>query len=109
MGTTTPFIVRLDANDPGLDQYSNIQYKDGWHTIVGPRKGLSAIYNEFLGLQCDWYGILADDIIPETQEWDVRLIDAAGKDGVAYGDDGINGKNRATHFAIGGSLVRELG
>lgn len=104
-GMTTPAAVRLDSDDPCIGGYMSIE--TDWEMVVGDRVPLSEAYNEFFGRRLPWYGIFADDVLPETPRWDVRLIEAAGNDGVAYGDDGIGDK--PTHFVIGGGLAEEIG
>jgi hypothetical protein len=108
-GMTTPARIRVDEDDPCLGSYVALDVPGGWEICIGKCEGLSAAYNEALSRTEDWFGIICDDVVPETPAWDVRLIEAAGKDGLAYGDDGINGAARATHFAVGGDLVREVG
>ncbi len=102
------FILMLDDDDPMLGGYRQIAYPSNWRMRIGPRAALSEIYNrvfeEFPLLP--WYGILADDVTPETPGWDKKLIEAAGNDGMAYPDDGIE---EPTHFCLGGDLVREMG
>lgn len=73
--------------------------------------GLAALYNEAFQACPDrpWYGVMADDVVPETPGWAEALIETAGNDGLAFGDDRINGSNHATHFVLGGGLVREMG
>ncbi len=103
---STSFLLMLDDNDPMLGGYAPLP--DNWHVRVNERMPLSAIYNaafhEFSDL--DWLGIFADDVTPETPGWDTKLIEMAGSDGMAYGDDGIGAP---THFCLGGDLVREMG
>lgn len=106
-----PLWLRIDDDDPELARYLHLDGMPAGTTKVGPRVGLSALYNEaFLAFpDRPWYGVLADDIVPETPGWDSALIEAAGTDGLAFGDDGINGPAHATHFVLGGDLVREFG
>lgn len=109
--TSTPFLICIDADDPLRESYLALDLPDGWAIRTGPRDTLSAIYNAALSAHpgLDWYGVVADDIVPETPGWDRILIATAGRDGLAYGDDGINGARHATHFVLGGDLVRSTG
>ncbi len=104
-GAVTPVLLGLDSDDPMLGAYPPIE------STIGVRRPLSVIYNEAFEKypDLDWYGIFADDVVPETSGWDIALIEAAGNDGMAWGDDGINGPDHATHFVLGGDLVREIG
>lgn len=105
---TTPAWVRLDDDDPMLGGYER---PPGWTFAVGPRKPLDGIYAEAFAAMpsLGWYGFLADDVLPRTMNWDRILIETAGRDGLAFGDDGINGEAHAAHFVLGGDLVRDIG
>ena len=105
---STEVIVQLDDDDPMLGGYTDLPFN--WTLSITPRKILSERYNEvFEGWShLKWYGFLADDVVPETDGWDRTLISGAGKDGLAYGDDGID-PTRPTHFVLGGDLVRQMG
>ena len=106
-GMSTPALLRLDDDDPYLDDYLRIEIN--WEVVVSKRIPLSEVYNEVYNRNLDWYGFLADDILPETKRWDRLLVEAAGKDSLAFGEDGINGDTRAVHFVLGGGLVRSIG
>ncbi len=111
VGLPTPIFVRLDKDDPMLQGYMDICWPCERRSFIGERVALSEVYNRMLKARpdLDWYGFLADDVIPETPGWDRLLVEAAGKDGLAFGDDGINGDTHATHFVLGGDLVRSVG
>ena len=108
---TSPVHLRLDKDDPTLEEYLKIPFGDLWTVVVGERAGLGKIINSFYvdhsGLS--WYGFLADDVVPETSEWDRQLIAEAGNDNLAHAFDGKHGKNFATHFVLGGGLVESIG
>ena len=114
-GCVSPVWMRLDDDDPTLDQYMNIPRPSQWVIVVGERKPLSDIYAEHYEAHPDsrWYGFIADDVVPETPFWERTLTRAAllpsRKQGLAFGDDGINGGNHATHFILNGKMVREVG
>lgn len=104
-GASTPLWLRLDHDDPMLAKYSG-----PWERHVGPRLPLSEIYNEAFRLfpSAEWYGFIADDVVPETHGWDRKLIEVAGSDGMAVpaGGDTTGG---TPHFVLGGDLVRSVG
>ena len=108
---TTPVLVRVDEDDEMLGGYREIDYPHNWSLVVGRPGLLSEIYNDIYRVLPDlfWYGFLADDVVPETEIFDRLLISAAGSNGLAFGDDSINGPDHAPHFVIGGDLVREFG
>lgn len=108
-GATTGGFLWLDSDD--AHQYAAIKLPDGWSVIVHERIGLGPLQNEFFRLHPDlpWYGMIADDIVPTSQRWDTKLIESAGLDGVAYGDDTIQREKQCTHGVLGGDFVRALG
>lgn len=112
-GATAPVRVRLDQDDPDLDSYHEIVLPKNWLKVVRPRLtgGANAAHAEMFAEfpNLDWYGLLADDVVPRTNGWDKALIEAAGKDKLAFADDGFQGGNLATHPLIGGDLIRAIG
>lgn len=110
---THPCWVRLDDDDPKLAEYDDIALPDGWLKTVGPRLpnrcngAVEEMYRLFPTESV--YGLMADDLIPRTQYWDRRLIEAAGNNRLAYADDGFQHETVATHPVIGGDLVRTIG
>lgn len=103
---STPLLLILDEDDPLLGGY-DIDFPMTWIIKIGKRKPLSEYYNE-VPMNLDWYGFIADDVVPKTQGWDTKLIDLAGSDGMAIP---IGGHHQyiAPHFVLGGDLVREAG
>ncbi|MFQ5622446.1 MAG: hypothetical protein ACE5FS_03520 [Paracoccaceae bacterium] len=93
--------LRVDYDDPELAAYHGLKLGDSWDIVTGPRKPLSAIYNEFPP-DWPWYGFIGDDVMPETPEWEDVMVSAAGSDGMAHPSD-------PAHFVLAGALVREMG
>ncbi len=112
-GATTAAVLCVDRDDPMIAGYKSLSMPSGlgWRMMVGKRKRLSAWYNRAFKRwpALPWYGVFADDVLPETPGWDRELVALAGEDRLAFGDDGINGGERATHFVVGGALVRRMG
>lgn len=102
---TTPVWLRLDDDD----RFAQV-YDVPWETHIGPRIPLSELYNEAFRLlpYADWYGFIADDVVPETTGWDRTLIEIAGADGMAV-PNGAHELGGAPHFVLGGDLVRSVG
>jgi len=71
-------------------------------------KTITQIFNEAFKKSSDkdFYMMLNDDIIFETDNWDLKL---ANKGRISYGNDGIQGKNLCTFPMIDGDIVRALG
>lgn len=107
-------VLWLDDDDyeKHKEIYEKIELPVGWKLVVAPNynKGTGHISNLFFEMfpQEPWYGFMCDDVVPETLHWDRKLIEAAGEDGLSYGDDGINPEH-ASHPCVGGALIRSLG
>ncbi len=105
-----PVWLRLDEDDPSLPDYLALPFPPPWKREVGPRVPLSAIYNKAYerAPETPWWGLIADDVVPETPEWDLKLVEAAGSGGMAVPAGGHDPEG-APHFVLGGDLVREIG
>ena len=108
---STPVYVRLDNDDPQLDQLSNLPWPGTFVVHTGPRQGISRAMNEVFIKHPneDWYGFLADDLLPQTPYWDLKLIERAGKYNISYPNDQGKDTTLPTHPCIGGDLVRAIG
>ena len=109
--TASPIYVRLDDNDPELEQMADLPWPDYCEIVIGPQVRMRAAMEEMLGRYPaePWYGILADDAIPRTFQWDQRLISAASPADISYGDEVWEKKNRICFPCVGGDLVRFVG
>lgn len=104
-------IVNRTPEDEDLKGYLDLHFPpvwklalyDGEHSIW-PKLNHFCMRNQ----NDDWFGHIQDDCVPKTKEWDRILIEEAGKDGVAYGDDNILRGKWATNWVIGGDLQREM-
>jgi hypothetical protein len=104
--------VLYDDNDPRIDVYERLSHpRDFCRIMTCESDGIGEKYQEGFRLYPneDWYGLIGDDNVPVTHEWDKRLIEAAGADGVAWPKDGINDGSFGTLLVIGGDLIREMG
>jgi hypothetical protein len=105
--------VRLDEDDPKLAEYQALSYPEHWIVEIGPtpdRRCVGAVDEMFQKYPNEkFYGLLGDDLLPRTDRWDVHLAKAAGTSRLAFGDDGHNHANLATHPVVGGDLVRAIG
>lgn len=103
--------LRLDDCDPFLHDLLNLNWPKNFEIIVGPREGLRAALNEGSNKypNKNWYGLLADDLVPATECWDQYLINKAGLKQISYPND-LGGKPKLpTHPVVGGDLVRAVG
>ena len=111
VGSSTPGRLAVDADDPKLDEYCAVALPDNWQIAVFPRLSMGAKTNavwEMNRLE-PWYGYIDDDALPRTWEWDKRLVEAAGANGIAHCWNGIGNEKLASQPVLGGDLVRELG
>lgn len=102
--------VRLDQCDPELEQLLNLSWPAEFRIQIGSRCGLSASINEIFEHYPNepWYGILADDLVPHTLDWDANLIKHCGAWQISYAND-LGSRDWPTHPCIGGELVRAVG
>lgn len=110
MESSTPGVLWLDEDD--ANNYSDVEIPDGWDKLVMPRYGGTGIMtNKFYELYpCEpWYGLLGDDVVPRTKNWDTKLVEAAGISGLSYANDLLRGEKHASHPVVGGLLARKLG
>jgi hypothetical protein len=108
---STPVYVRIDNDDPCVSELTSLDWPNTFNIIVGEREGLRAAMQEMFvkNPHEDWYGLLADDLLPRTQKWDLLLIEQAGKKSISYPNDLGEYKDLPTHPIAGGDLIRELG
>lgn len=108
---STPVYVRLDLDDPEIESLKKLPWPTEFNIFIAPRRGLSPSMNEVFEFYPDepWYGLLADDLLPQTPLWDQALIDAAGTLNISYPNDQGNNPDLPTHPCVGGDLVRKIG
>ena len=109
---TARIFVRLDDDDPVLEQYEALLIgRRRFLLRTGPRTRMPGALNEAFRefpFEC-CYGIMGDDVVPRTEHWDWDLFKAAGLWKIAYGRDGLNDEAHATHPLMGGHLARAWG
>lgn len=108
-GASTPVWLRIDLDDSVCGAYRAPHPM--WTRVIGPRKILSELYAEAFRMSRDspWFGFIADDVVPETEKWDTKLIELAGRDGMAVPSGGHADYHGSPHFVLGGDLVRSVG
>lgn len=113
--------VRLDYDDPALGDYLNLPELTHLKvlTVQGRRSRFGPSLNELARYAVDdgmdFIGMFADDVVPITPRWDIRLMaaldDVEGL-GVAYGDDGLRDKHAPdlpTHYITQAEVYQRLG
>lgn len=108
---TTQGIVAIDKTDPKILEYESLKLPDNWTLNIYPEMSMvervNTVFKEYPTEE--WYGNMDDDSVPMTQEWDKRLIEAAGKDHIAHCWNGIGNDSIVCQCVIGGDLAREIG
>ena len=109
-GATLPVWVMLDHSNAW--HYKDIELPEHFRTIkvsAGARIGdiFNVVFKHYPNE--DFYGIIADDVVPETFRWDILLREACLPDRMAWGLDGGHDETLPRHPFIGGDLVRRLG
>lgn len=110
---TLPVCIIVDEDDPG-----NFELPENWKVFESSKsRDLNSAFNTGFAAfpHAEFYGIMADDIVPQTPGWDIKLRDACLEHYIAWGDDGIRQVNAltapalCTHPFIKGDLVRAWG
>lgn len=105
-------VVGLDYGDPKTQEYRDLNLHQSFTflTVGNPNPGACFVQNKIFEAypNADVYGIVADDVIPTTKHWDVKLAKAA-VGGVSFCADGMHDGRFATHPFIDGDLVRKYG
>lgn len=106
-GFQTPGLLILDRDDQ--HNYQGVSLPEGWEIIVRPRMYLSEKINVGVAYkpQEPWYGVLNDDHLPQTPDWDRRLVEAVKNQKIVWPKD--NYADRISTPVMDGDLVRSLG
>lgn len=107
---TIPVWVIMDANDAYL--YNNVETPKHWKRIsVHANTPLGGIFKRIYEKYPNepYYGMVADDVVPETEGWDTIMVETCQPDKIVWACDGIQNERLPVHPFIGGDLVRKLG
>lgn len=79
--------------------------------VMPPHGGIGDCFNAMLEEHPDEvvYGVVADDVVPQTPHWDQLLKTACLPFGLSWGNDGVQGEKLCTHPFIAGDLARAIG
>jgi hypothetical protein len=108
---STPVYVRLDECDSTIEEYKKIVPPKEFMIVIGKRARLGAAMTEIYEKYPNesFYGLLADDLIPRTEYWDSKMINAAGSKCFSQANDLTDKPLNCCHPCIGGDLVRAAG
>lgn len=97
--------------DEGDDSYDGLELPPGWRYFMAPRDSTVNILNRaFEHFQYEpFYGLVCDDMVYQTKNWDKILSESCTPNYVAWGYDGRWGKDLCTSFFVGGDLARKMG
>lgn len=109
--TDYQIFARIDSDDKSLyPDLENVTY------IEGPRIFFTSSLNELAEIAMNegytHIAILGDDVVPETEGWDEKMISALSELGVVYGSDGLehlHGPDLPTHVIVPTEMYRRLG
>ena len=108
---SSPGVVCIRDDDPSRPEYEALELPYNWKLVAYPPMSMVERTNQVFYdyPNEDWYGYVDDDAVPETYKWDVKLIEAAGRDGISHPFNGIGNEKLASQFVMGGDLARDLG
>lgn len=103
--------ARIDDDDKSVyPELDNVTY------VKGPRIFFTNSLNELAEIAMNegytHIAILGDDVLPETEGWDEKMISALSELGVVYGSDGLehlHGPDLPTHVIVPTEMYRRLG
>lgn len=107
---TLPISVIFDADD--AHHYNDIETPPHWKRVsVLAGTPIGVIFNKVFNKYPDepYYGMVADDVVPETSGWDVVMAELCQPDKIVWGCDDLRNEKLPVHPFIGGNLVRKLG
>jgi hypothetical protein len=109
-GMTLPGLVIINGDGKG---YENLRLPPNWmKEVTGRDEKLNEVYRRIYAgnPDLDWYGFLADDLLPRTEGWDVKLVQKAGTERIVSANDLWQAPNRM-HGAVvyGGNVLRKAG
>ena len=105
-----PIWLILDASD-GY-RYNLIETPPHWKRVSVPSgTPLGGIFERIFKKYSNeaYYGMVADDVVPETEHWDSIMMEACQPDKIVWGCDELQNERLPVHPFIGGDLVRKLG
>lgn len=100
-----------------LDEYMALEFPSNWawHQLpenIGFNAALDWAFKQYPDLQ--WYGIMSDDCLPKTPEWDRLMVTDLAKHAIVSCNEGWqakpNGEGRLSPISVfDGNLLRAMG
>lgn len=114
-GGSTPGMVLIDAIDwAAHPEYTAIKLPAGWTFRVTDQANVTQgdkvreVWPEIRG--AGWFGLIGDDCVPETPNWDRRLVSQLERNLIVSCDDGWQAPRRVANcWVVAGDLVRAVG
>lgn len=103
-------VLLIDDDDKYLPDYMNLG--TDFYFYLNKADGIGGLMNLFYedNPNESYYALIADDVLPETEHWDIILKHGCLETGgITWGADGIQNEGLPTHPFINGNLVRKLG
>ena len=107
---SAPVYVVFDKED--ATSYECVKFPSNFKRVCVPSwMRLGDIFNRLFQTfpNEEYYGIVADDVVPGKEEYDSLLAEAAIPNRIAWGFDGGADETLPRHPFIGGELIRWLG
>jgi hypothetical protein len=122
-GLSTPGTILIEKSDKYFEKYLfDIKLPQNWETFVCPEdfenhnpsyaKVIRAWFasNQDYIKKCNWVGLLNDDYIPITENWDTKLIERLNGKNFVCGNDRWKSPERLTGAGVwSGNLLRAVG
>ena len=104
----TDLLFALDDDDVDYPHIDGVMYE------INPRMGMNGTLNFVANKhseQYDYIAFMGDDHRIRTNGWDEQLVDSISgfKNGIAYGNDLLQGENLPTAVLLDANIVRKLG
>jgi len=112
VGSTTRGLVLTDASDEY--DYSTMAVPPGWGIVklTVETEGRNAVINRFFSDNpiYGWYGLLEDDMVVRTKDWDKKMVEACDPYGfVTANDKWLTPARLRGAKIVGGNLLRLMG
>lgn len=107
-GATLPVVLCINEGDKS---YNRLELPDNFTVERFPARCVNDIHRFMFQKYPaeEFYAVLADDVIPGSPLWDIKLKAACLPGNLAWGADGLQNERLPTHPFMGGDFVRRMG